>query len=370
MRLRSLSLCNFRNLAAVEVEPHPAFTVVAGENGQGKTNLLEAIYYLLCLRPLRPARLRDLIRVGETASSIAARIERAGVTEELRARLDGEGRQLTQNGKPVVDLQCYLEGGAVVAFNPEDLAIVRAAPERRRRYLDRAVFTRWPAYLAESRDYGRLLRSRNRLLQERAPAPLRESFEGPLVNAGARLVARRRAWLLEIGPALEEAFRRIGRTAKDVTVQYQGAPPGNEAEIASWLRERLQERLALDLDRGFSSAGPHVDDLRFTLAGLDARRFASQGQARALIISLKVAEVENLRGRFGAPPLLLLDDVSSELDPARNRSLLDHLGDISAQVILTTTDPAPLLSRISGRAALWRVREGAVDPLGALEYEG
>jgi DNA replication and repair protein RecF len=361
LKLLEFSLADFRNLAAVRATPHPQFTVIAGENGQGKTNLLEGIYYLLCLKPLRPSKPRDLLRLGQPEARLSAKLERGGVQEQIEASITTEGRSLVQNGKPVQDLGRYFEGGAVVAFTPDDLALVRAGPDRRRRFLDRAVFNRWPIFLEESREYQRLLRSRNRLLQEHAVPDLRESFEGPLASAGAKLVVRRRAWLVEVAALLTEAFDRIGRLPGGLTASYPGPPEGDEQTITAWLLSELARKLDHDLERGFTSVGPHTDDLRFSLGGLDARRFASQGQARALVLALKVAEIENLRSRLGFPPLLLLDDVSSELDPERNRQLLDYLADLPAQVLLTTTDPSPLLPRLRGRSALWRVAAGVVE---------
>jgi DNA replication and repair protein RecF len=365
MKLLEFSLTNFRNLAEVHAAPHPQFTVIAGENGQGKTNLLEGIYYLLCLKPLRPSKPHDLLRLGQAEARLSAKLERGGVAEQVAVSLSREGgregRSLVQNGKPVQELGRYFEGGAVVAFTPDDLSLVRGEPERRRRFLDRAVFNRWPAYLEESREYQRLLRSRNRLLQESAPAELRESFEGPLALAGAKLIVRRRAWLAEVASRLSDAWGRIGRLPGGLTASYPGPPEGNEADVAAWLTDELARKLETDLERGFTSVGPHAGDIRFSLGELDARRFASQGQARALVLALKVAEIENLRARLGFPPLLLLDDVSSELDPERNRQLLDYLADLPAQVLLTTTDPAPLLPRLQQRSTLWRVVGGVVE---------
>ncbi len=360
MKLLQFSLCNFRNLAAVQGTPHPQFTVIAGQNGQGKTNLLEGLYYLLCLRPLRPSKPRDLLRLGQAEARLQATLERGGVQEQLEATITAEGRSLVQNGKPVQELGRYFEGGAVVAFTPDDLALVRAGPDRRRRFLDRAVFNRWPTFLEESREYQRLLRSRNRLLQEHAPSDLRESVEGPLATAGAKLVLRRRAWRPEVAALRAEAVSRIGRRPGGLTASYPGPPEGGVPEVAAWLVSELARKLDHDRERGFTSVGPHADDLRFSLGGLDARRFASQGQARALVLALKVAEIENLRSRLGFPPLLLLDDVSSELDPERNRQLLDYLADLPAQVLLTTTDPSPLLPRLRSRSTLWHVAGGVL----------
>jgi DNA replication and repair protein RecF len=361
LKLLDFAFADFRNLEKVEAEPHPRFTVVAGENGQGKTNLLEGIYYLLALKPLRIAKPRDLVRVGQPCARLAARLERGGVEERLEALIEPEGRRLLQNGKPPEDLARYLEGGAVVAFTPEDLGLVRAGPDRRRRFVDRAVFNRWPAYLEESRDYQRLLRSRNRLLLQNAGPALRESFEGQLANLGARLVVRRRAWLEEIDSQLQGAWERIGRLPGGLGTRYVGPPEVEEAGVERWLLEELAARFERDRERGFTSVGPHADDVRFTVEGRDARRFASQGQARALVLSLKVAEIENLRERLGSPPLLLLDDVSSELDPERNQELLGYLAGLPAQVLLTTTDPAPLLGRLEGHSSLWRLSAGRLS---------
>ena len=361
MKLLDFAFADFLNLERVEGAPHPRFTVVAGENGQGKTNLLEGVYYLLALRPLRIAKPRELVRGGQPAARLAARLERGGVEETLEARIDPAGRTLLHNGKSPPDLRSYLEGGAVVAFTPDDLGLVRGGPDRRRRFVDRAVFNRWPAYLEESREYQRLLRSRNRLLLERAAPALRESFEEPLARAGARLVVRRRAWLAEIEALLRQSWDRIGRLPGALTARYAGPPEDDEGALAAWLLHELGDRAERDRERGFTSVGPHADDVRFSVEGRDARRFASQGQARALVLSLKVAEIENLREQLGRPPLLLLDDVSSELDPERNRELLSYLAGLPAQVLLTTTDPAPLLSRLEGQSALWRLSSGRLS---------
>ncbi len=360
MKLLSFSLQNFRNLERVAAVPHPRFTLVCGENGQGKTNLLEGIYYLLALRPLRPAKASELVRLGQGEANLTGEIDQDGVARSVAVRLSRGLRALSLGGNPVAEVDRYLEAGAVVAFTPDELAIVRAAPERRRRYLDRAVFTRWPAYLVELREYQRLLRSRNRILQERGPVDLRESFEIPLARAGARLWMRRRAWLEEVSPHFTRAFDRIGRLSEEVALSYPAAGEGTEADLASRLLSKLHDRLSLDEARGFTSVGPHADDLRLAIGGLSARVYASQGQGRAIVLSLKVAEIENLREKLGAAPLLLLDDVSSELDPARNRELLGYLRELSAQVLLTTTDPGPLLPRLQEDAASWRVDAGVV----------
>jgi DNA replication and repair protein RecF len=342
----------------VAVAPHPRFTILTGENGQGKTNFLEGVYYLLALRPLRTARVQELIAHGEEQAELRAELRHGEMTEERRAQLGAAGRLLSLNGK-TADAAAFMRG-AVVAFSPDELTLVRGGPERRRRYLDRAVFNRWPQYLLELRDYLRLLRSRNRLVRERAPDALRESFDVPLAKLGAQLIGRRRALLAELEPRVKAAFREIGLSDSQLAMRYRGLAGETPEELEGALMAELRERLADDQERGFTSVGPHVDDLSFSLGGRSARAYASQGQVRALVLALKVGEIENLRAELGFPPLLLLDDVSSELDPRRNRSFMAYLRGLASQVLLTTTDATALLAEIHAEHRLFEVSGGEI----------
>lgn len=360
MEILSVELHTFRNLRVVSVEPHPRFTILTGENGQGKTNFLEGVYYLLALRPLRTARAAELILHGEEQAELRARLRRDEVSEERRVILTPGGRTLLLNAK-VADAAAFLRG-AVVAFSPDELALVRGGPERRRRYLDRAVFNRWPQYLGELRDYLRLLRSRNRLLRERAPSDLRESFDVPLAKLGARLLTRRRSLLEEIEPRVRAAFREIGLSEAPLSLRYRGLAAAEPAELEALMLTELGARLAEDQERGFTSVGPHVDDLAFAIGGRSARAYASQGQVRALVLALKVGEIENLRVELGVPPLLLLDDVSSELDPRRNRSFMAYLRGLASQVMVTTTDATSLVTEIHAEHRLFEVVHGEIKP--------
>ncbi len=233
------------------------------------------------------------------------------------------GRVALLDGKPQDRLDAYFDGLAAVCFAPDDLLLVKGGPEGRRRLLDRAAFNRWPAVLGEARDYVRALRARNAALRGGIPE-VEASFRAPLVRAGARLVRRRRDVVGELAPRLGTAFGEIsGPGAPEARFAYRPAAgvsaEGSEEEIASRLEHALVQRLPRDRERGFTSAGPHMDELVLALDGRGARAYASQGQQRALVLALKIAEIENLRAALGRPPLLLLDDVSSELDPTKNR---------------------------------------------------
>jgi DNA replication and repair protein RecF len=367
LRLVSLSVRDFRNLGSVDLEPSPRATILLGENGQGKTNLLEAIYFLTTLKPLRAARLAELVRFGTERAQVAGGFDGPGGVRRAAVQVQAGGRTAFLDGKPQDRLDAYFEGLAAVCFAPDDLLLVKGGPEGRRRFLDRAAFNRWPAVLGEVREFVRALRARNAALRS-APAEVEASFRAPLVRAAARLLVRRRALLAELAPRLGAAFAEIsGPDAPAAVLSYRAAaglrPEGSEDDLAARLAAVLAERLERDRDRGYTSAGPHMDDLVLALDGRGARLYGSQGQQRALVLALKIAEIENLREALGRPPLLLLDDVSSELDPAKNRYLLGYLAALPAQVFLTSTDRRLLEPAAGPGSAFFRVEKGALEPL-------
>ncbi len=368
MRLVSLQLRDFRNLAEVDLVPSPRATVLVGENGQGKTNLLESIYLLATLKPLRASRLAELVRFGAEGATVAGGFEGPGGVRQVGVRIAQGGRTAYLDGKPVERLDAYFEGLAAVCFSPDDLLLVKAGPEGRRRFVDRAAFNRWPAVLGEAREYVRALRERNAALRTAAP-DVEVSFRGPLVRTAARILVRRRDLVRELAPRAAAAFREIsGPDAPDALLAYRPAAGMrveglSEEDLAAGLAEILEHRLARDRDRGYTSAGPHMDDVTLSVDGRGARPYASQGQQRALVLALKIAEIENIRATLGRPPLLLLDDVSSELDPAKNRYLLGYLAGLPAQAFLTSTDRRLLEAAAGPDAAFFRVEKGAVSPL-------
>ncbi|HSD21696.1 MAG TPA: DNA replication and repair protein RecF [Anaeromyxobacter sp.] len=367
MRLLSLDVQDFRNLARVTLAPSARATVLVGENGQGKTNLLEAIFFLTTLKPLRAARLAELVRHGADTGLVAGDFDGPGGVRRVAVQVAPGGRVALLDGKPQDRLDAYFEGLAAVCFAPDDLLLVKGGPEGRRRLLDRAAFNRWPAVLGEARDYVRALRARNAALRGGIPE-VEASFRAPLVRAGARIVRRRRDVVGELAPRLGTAFGEIsGPGAPEARFAYRPAAgvsaEGSEEEIASRLEHALVQRLPRDRERGFTSAGPHMDELVLALDGRGARAYASQGQQRALVLALKIAEIENLRSALGRPPLLLLDDVSSELDPTKNRYLLAYLAALPAQAFLTTTDRRLIEPAAGPDTAFYKVEGGAVAPL-------
>jgi DNA replication and repair protein RecF len=367
VRLRSLQLTDFRNLAEVELAPSARLTVLLGENGQGKTNLLEAIYLLATLRPLRASRLGELVRFGAERAVASAAVDGPGGERRLAVEVVAGGRTATLDGKPVERIDSYLDGLAAVCFSPDDLLLVKGGPDGRRRFIDRAAFNRWPAVLGEAREYVRALRARNAALRAGRGA-VEESFRGPLIQAGARLLRRRRDVMVELEPRLRAAFEQIsgpGSPAAEIAYRPSGGLDlsGDEPTLAARLAEALEGRLERDLDRGYTTCGPHMDDVLLAIGGHAARVYGSQGQQRAYVLALRIAEIENLRAVLDRPPLLLLDDVSSELDPVKNAFLLAYVARLPAQAFLTSTDRRLIEPAAGPETSFFQVAQGSIAPL-------
>lgn len=368
MRLLNLRIERFRNLTQVELAPSPRATIAVGPNGQGKTNLLEALYFVITLRPLRASKLTELVQFGSTTASVCARFELGGAHRVIRVNIAEGSRESFVDDKRVKALDDYFGSVAVVAFTPDDLRVVKGSPEGRRQFLDRAIFNRFPGFLREARTYQRALKSRNRLLRDSSDAAYLESYDQALAIAGARIWTRRREFLAEQAPVAIRAFGAIARTEQSLAFKYRPAEldidfsSAGESALTEMLLKRLREKTERDRERGFTSAGPHVDDLAITLSARPAKSYASQGQQRAIVLGWKIGEIENLTRTTGVAPLLLLDDVSSELDPARNAYLMHYLALSGVQFFLTTTD-ARLVGDAGGDSAIWySVQDGELLP--------
>ena len=323
MRLLSLEIHDFRNIARASLEPSPRATILVGPNGQGKTNLLEAIYLLATLKPLRASRLAELVRFGGSMARVEGRFEGPGGSRTVAVEIVPGARTAFLDGKPQERLDAYFEGLAAVCFSPDDLLLVKGGPEGRRRFLDRAAFNRWPAVLGEAREYVRALRERNAALRTAGP-DVEESFRGPLVRAAARLLARRHGARGRAGPACRTGLRRdLAERAPRQPGSPTGRPRGCGSREARKRWPRASPRSwrcgsRATARRATPRPGRTWTTSLLALDGRGARPYGSQGQQRALVLALKIAEIENLRAVLGRPPLLLLDDVSSELDPEKN----------------------------------------------------
>lgn len=349
LRLERLALRSFRNLADLDLEPGPRFNVLGGDNGQGKSNLLEAIHYLGALKSFRLAPKDDLIAHGADRAVLAARFATEPAPVTAKIRLDRhKARALKLDDKRPRSTAAWVASLQMVLFHPGDLALASGAPETRRAFMDRILEQMDPVYARTQASYVKALRSRNRLLkQEDADRRSILAYDELLASAGAVVGRSRTALVEELKPLAEDAFRRVAGQELPLAVEYR---PRVEPTVEA-LREALRRSIDKDLARGFTAEGPHGDDLALIVhQDRAARHHASQGQHRMMVLALKVAELEVLTRRVGRVPVLLLDDVSSELDATRNRRLFEFLDELGGQVFLTTT-----------HRELIRIERGRVD---------
>jgi DNA replication and repair protein RecF len=341
LRIATLWTSGFRNLADLELQPGPRFNVIHGDNGQGKSNLLEAIDYVGSLRSFRGAATAEMIRRGEERAELAASVRGERAPRQFRARLQrSAARELQIDGKRPRTRASYLSAIQTVLFHPGDLQLVAGAPELRRDWLDRILEHFDATYASTLATYERALKSRNRLLRGESPdRRALVAYHELLAGAGTVIGQARERVVKELGALVVDAFTAITGDPLVLGIRYE---PRVEPELHA-LRAALEQSLEKDIARGFTAEGPHADDLSLTLEGVLAKRFGSQGQHRAIVLALKVAELHELSRRVGRVPILLLDDVSSELDRGRSRRLFGLLSELGGQVFLTTTQPELIL---------------------------
>lgn len=363
MRLTSLELFEFRNHASVSLRFTAPIQFFVGANAQGKTNLVESIYVLATGRSFRRhAQVRDLVRHGSEEAAVRGEVTR----EELRTALEvrvGKQRKLSVNHNEVHLLRDYVRHLSVVAFHPEDLAIVRGGPDLRRDFIDRAAFTLSPEYLDDYMRYQRALAERNQLLKHGGVRDEMAAWTEELATVGALLSVNRHKFLQAFMPAAIHAFGEIfGGVSLELSYDPSPARLKDEAPEA-WrdvLLEELAAREADDRHRGFTTVGPHRDDLGVVLEGREARVYASQGQTRALALAFRIAQIRQAGEALGARPLFILDDVGSELDETRRGYLADFLAASKVQAFITVTD-RNLLPPLEGEAETWVLKDGGIS---------
>lgn len=339
MWLRHLWLVDFRNYGSAELTLSPGLTVVRGSNGEGKTNLLEAIGYLATLASLRGLPSDALVRDGCARGVVRGEGERDGRRLLLEAEVGAGGRgRMAVNKQPLRRGRELLDALRVSVFSPDDLELVKGGPSARRRYLDDAVVAVHPRHEALRRDLERILRQRTALLRQSGGrltpdiAISLDVWDAKLVTAGESLAAARADLVSRLGPRLARAYTDI---ALDGAASATYEAPWRQAGLAAALAASRAE----EVRRGVCLVGPQRDDLGLHVNGMPARTHASQGEQRSLALSLRLAAHRLVAEAIEDVPVLLLDDVFSELDPIRSEALLAHLP--AGQVVLTTAGPVP-----------------------------
>lgn len=356
MRLHRLWLADFRNYPSADVVLAPAgLNVVRGGNGEGKTNLLEAVAYLATLASFRGAPPEALVRTGCLSAVVRAEGERGGRALLVEAEIAATGRhRVLVNSQPLRRSAELLGAVRVSLFSPDDLELVKGGPAGRRRYLDDAVVSLHPRHGAARADTERVLRQRNALLKQcrgrldPSAASTLDVWDAKLAQAGEELAGARAELVAGLEGAVGKAYDQVAGTAAEVGVAYERSWQGP-------LADALAEARPDDVRRGLTTVGPHRDELRLSIAAMPARTHASQGEQRSLALALRLGVHAAVTETVGEAPVLLLDDVFSELDAERGAALLAHLP--HGQALLTTAGAVPPGAR---PALTLHVHEGRV----------
>ena len=355
MHLAHLRLLDFRNYARLDVDFAAGFHLLLGENAQGKTNVLEAIYLLATLRSFRGVGGAQMIRHEQKGYFVGASVISQAV-RDIKMYWSASQRKLSLDNQVVRKLSDYLGAVRVVVFCTEDVQLIKGTARMRRRFLDLLLSQTHPAYLPLLQRYMHALRSRNAMLKQRAldEAAL-ESFSRELIDLGNQIVQQRRDLAPRLSPLVRLAYRRVAPEAEELRLEYQ---PSVKMDFTVELAQsRARER-----SYRTTMIGPHRDDVQLLLNDRSAAQFGSEGQKRSLAIALKMAQADYLTGIHGSPPILLIDDVMGELDAKRRAGLLPLLESAHkgrGQVFMTCTEEN-WPRELGGDLQRWEVRAGTL----------
>ena len=373
MHITHLSLANFRNYARLELDVPLHLVVLRGDNAQGKSNLLEAIYFLATAKSHRSAAERELISwfatgEGMSVARLFARADTARRTLEIEIALRGTyanageahfQKRIRINGIPrrAIDLVGQLN---VVIFSSQDIELIGGAPSLRRRYLDIANCQIDRRYLHSLQQYNKVIEQRNhllRLISERRAEPDQLDFwDREMTEAGSYLLAQRHLTVAELNNHLQPIHRQLTADKEELSISYR--PSVRLEDFTDRLKNVRQKEIA----QGMSLVGPHRDDLQFLVNSIDMDLFGSRGQQRTIALSLKLAEATFLHSKTDDYPILLLDDVLSELDSARRHHILESISSYE-QVIVTATDLDRFAPSFLAQASLFEVTAGKIDKI-------
>ncbi len=358
MHLAHLRLRDFRNYTRLDVDFGPGFHLILGNNAQGKTNLLEAIYLLATLRSFRGVGGAQMVRQGAAGYFVGGTVVGQG-KREIKLYWSVRQRSITLDNRLIRKLTEYLGTVRGVVFCSEDLLLVKGTSRIRRRFLDLLLTQTHATYLPLIQSYAAALRSRNALLKQPAPdASALESFSREVVRWGERIIRHRHELIPVLTPLVHNAYRRISQNAEELSLEY--APSVKEDFAVALAQARARERVCR-----FTPVGPHRDELALALNGRSVAQYASEGQKRTLAIALKMAQAEYLANLHGSPPILLIDDVMGELDLKRRSGLLPLLERSRAsrgQVFMTCTQEN-WPRELARDAIRWEVEEGQLRQL-------
>lgn len=377
MKLTELNLHHFRNYDEAQVEFSPQINVLIGENAQGKTNLLESIYVLAMTRSHRTNNDRELIEFGKNAAQIKGTVQRELGSLKLELDIGKHGKKAKANHLEKARLSEYLGQLNVILFAPEDLALVKGAPTVRRRFIDMEFGQISPKYLHDLTQYRDILKQRNRYLKqlqnhEAQDQLYLEVLSEQLAAVGGAIINQRVKFLSELEGYAQKLHQSITQGKEKLTFEYSSAVKDaaalTEVELSEALMELYRQSQAKEIFQGTTLYGPHRDDVRFLINQKNVQTYGSQGQQRTTALSVKLAEIDLMKNQTGEYPVLLLDDVLSELDGARQTHLLKTIQD-KVQTFLTTPGLSDVARNLIKEPRIFHIWDGQIIPEKQSELE-
>ncbi len=353
--IRYLYLRNFRNYDEAKLEFSPGINLFLGKNAQGKTSLLEALYYLITLRSFRTQQVSDLIQNGKSDFIIEAAFEKEGVERKLRISSDGKKKRVFIDSKPcssAIEIMGLLQG---IILSPEDQQIIKGSPSQRRRFIDIHASQMDRNYLIELSRYLKAMKQRNQLLKDKREASL-SLWEEQMARAASKIISSRSHLLSEISKHCQDFIAKFSQEKESLELKLKtySCELSQKESIYQKALESFHKLRKNELLLGSSLSGPHRDDISFFLGGKDMRFFASEGQARSAVIALRLAQWKQIEKAKKEQPLMAIDDLSLSLDADRRKLLMQELGGFQ-QVFISSTEAFPALA-----SKTFQIQEGKV----------
>ena len=358
MKIKYLELKDYRNCERVCLDFSSQKTLIIGKNAQGKTNILESIYFISDLKSPRTSTIADLIKFGQDKFSISATVEKNNTEIDLDFSYNIEKKREIRINKVKSSAKDFRLITKTVLFSTKDLLLLRGNPQDRRDWLDRAISQIYPAYDERLSKYDKIRVQKNNLLKnDYIDEALLEVYNEQLVITGANIIFLRKKFLIEI-EKIAQAKHKIISDSEEFSLNYT-CPESEIEAICEYLRQKLIEHRNEEFGRKQACVGPHRDDIEFKINGIDAVKFASQGQQRTLVLSLKLGELDIIREKTGYAPILLLDDVLAELDEVRQNFLLKSIEN-DIQTIITSVDTIHFEEEFLKDVKIYTIENGAI----------
>lgn len=362
MYITKIELNDFRNYEKLNIEFHPKVNIILGNNAQGKTNLIEAVYLSSLGKSFRTSNDFEMIKFGSKFFRIKIEAEKKNEDICIEMAVSKESKAVKINGRKIKKISELLENIYIVVFSPEDLKIVKEEPERRRKFIDRELCQIKPMYFNNLSRYKKVLLQRNTMLKERSPKiSLLEVWDYELADYGSRIILHRSEFIKKLDKISSQIHKNITDGKEKLHVQYESNIPFMKDlnEQRNLFLEKLKASLDSDLSRRSTNVGPHRDDLKITVNGIDIRKYGSQGQQRTAALSLKLAEIMLIKEEKEEDCVLLLDDVLSELDEERQNYLINSLSNI--QLFITSAELSEKVKSTLPEGKTFLVDDGQIE---------